>query len=429
MATILDKIAEIEDEMARTQRNKATANHLGMLKAKLAKLRRDLIAPPKSGGKGGDGFDVKRGSASSRVGLVGFPSVGKSTLLSSLTPTTSEAGDYEFTTLTCVPGIIQYNGARIQVLLFYDPSLLFGVDSIRSCSCFFPLTTLRFSSPAVVMFIPPCIKKKKKKKKCTILLFRKSSQLLDLPGIIEGANDGKGRGRQVIGTARTCDLICIVIDAMNSIGHKRLIEHELEGFGIRLNKKPPNLTFRRKERGGLNFTATVPLTHLNHEVVKSILYEYKVHNADVCLREDCTADDLIDVIEGNRRYIPCLYILNKCDQITMEELEILCRVPNTVPISAYKEWGYPYLLETMWTYLDLDRIYTKPKNCIPDYDSPVVLKKGSSVSDFCRSVHKDLLKDFKFAIVWGSSVKHNGQRCGLDHILEDGDIVQIVKKT
>jgi developmentally-regulated GTP-binding protein 1 len=57
----------------------------------------------------------------------------------------------------------------------------------------------------------------------------------------------------------------------------------------------------------------------------------------------------------------------------------------------------------MWTYLDLDRIYTKPKNCIPDYDSPVVLKKGSSVGDFCRSVHKDLLNNFKFAIVWGSS--------------------------
>jgi C-terminal region of MMR_HSR1 domain len=117
---------------------------------------------------------------------------------------------------------------------------------------------------------------------------------------------------------------------------QRLIEHELEGFGIRLNKKAPNLTFRKKERGGLNFTATVPLSHLNHDVVKSILSEYKVHNADVCLREDCTADELIDVIEGNRRYIPCLYILNKVDQITMEELEIMCRVPNTVPISAYK---------------------------------------------------------------------------------------------
>ena len=45
MATILDKIADIENEMARTQKNKATAGHLGMLKAKLAKLRRELITP------------------------------------------------------------------------------------------------------------------------------------------------------------------------------------------------------------------------------------------------------------------------------------------------------------------------------------------------------------------------------------------------
>jgi hypothetical protein len=159
--------------MARTQKNKATSGHLGMLKAKLAKLRRDLLDPTKGpgaggGGGGGDGFDVNK-VGDARVGFVGFPSVGKSTLLTKLTGTHSEAAAYEFTTLTAVPGIVRYRGAKIQ--------------------------------------------------------------MLDLPGIIEGAKDGKGRGRQVISTARTCNLILIVLDCLKPLTHKKLIEHgELSFF-------------------------------------------------------------------------------------------------------------------------------------------------------------------------------------------------------
>ena len=97
MATTLAKIQEIEAEMARTQKNKATNAHLGMLKAKVAKLKRELVDGVKgSGGGGGDGFDV-RASGNVRVGLIGFPSVGKSTLMSKLTGTHSEAAAYEFT--------------------------------------------------------------------------------------------------------------------------------------------------------------------------------------------------------------------------------------------------------------------------------------------------------------------------------------------
>ena len=56
---------------------------------------------------------------------------------------------------------------------------------------------------------------------------------------------------------------------------------------------------------------------------KAILREYKINNADINLKCDATEDDLIDVIEGNRKYIPCLYAMNKIDDITLEELNIL----------------------------------------------------------------------------------------------------------
>ncbi len=92
--SIQKQIEEIEAEMARTQKNKATNYHLGTLKAKLAKLRSELINGP--GGKSAGtknaerGFDVTK-SGDTRIGLVGFPSVGKSTLLTTLTGTRSEA--------------------------------------------------------------------------------------------------------------------------------------------------------------------------------------------------------------------------------------------------------------------------------------------------------------------------------------------------
>src|SRR6187551_770511 len=105
--------------MARTQKNKATSFHLGQLKAKLAKLKRELLTPSSGGGGGaGAGFDVARTGVAS-VGFIGFPSVGKSTLMSKLTGQHSEAAAYEFTTLTSVPGQVTYNGEYHPVRFFY----------------------------------------------------------------------------------------------------------------------------------------------------------------------------------------------------------------------------------------------------------------------------------------------------------------------
>ena len=90
--------------------------------------------------------------------------------------------------------------------------------------------------------------------------------MLDLPGIIEGAKDGKGRGRQVIAVAKTCNLIFVVLDVNKPLMDKKIIEAELEGFGIRINKTPPNIVFKKKDKGGLSITSTQPLTHIDSDV-------------------------------------------------------------------------------------------------------------------------------------------------------------------
>jgi ribosome-interacting GTPase 1 len=108
--------------------------------------------------------------------------------------------------------------------------------------------------------------------------------------------------------------------------------------------------------GGLNLNQCVPQSELDLDLVKSILSEYKIHNADISLRCDATTDDLIDVIEGNRIYIPCIYLLNKIDQISIEELDIIYKIPHTMPISAHHRWNFDDLLEMMWEYLRLVRM-------------------------------------------------------------------------
>lgn len=115
-------------------------------------------------------------------------------------------------------------------------------------------------------------------------------QVLDLPGIIEGAADGRGRGRQVISTARTCNLILVVLDAAKPVTHKKIIEQELFNFGIRINQKtPPDVKFVKKESGGIGYQEMVKQTKgMNADVARLVCKEYRVSCAEIILREDIT---------------------------------------------------------------------------------------------------------------------------------------------
>lgn len=78
-----------------------------------------------------------------------------------------------------------------------------------------------------------------------------------------------------------------------------------------------------------------------------------------------------------------VYCLNKIDAISIEELDLLYRIPNAVPISSEHGWNIDELMELMWDKLALKRVYTKPKGKAPDYSSPVVLRSNrSTVEDF-----------------------------------------------
>jgi ribosome-interacting GTPase 1 len=88
----------------------------------------------------------------------------------------------------------------------------------------------------------------------------------------------------------------------------------LETVGLRLNKTEPDVVIEKKPSGGVKFSHTVPLTKLGPDpgkTIYSILHEYKMHNAHVVVRQDVSVDEFIDVIEGNRKYIRCLYVYNK----------------------------------------------------------------------------------------------------------------------
>ncbi|KAI9829614.1 MAG: hypothetical protein M1826_005504 [Phylliscum demangeonii] len=364
------------------------------IKEKLARYRAQLLEPgPGASAGAGTGFDVSK-SGDARIALVGFPSVGKSTFLSKVTRTRSEVAAYSFTTLTAIPGVLEYGGAEIQVL--------------------------------------------------------------DLPGIIEGASEGKGRGRQVISAAKTSDLILMILDASKRTEQRALLEAELEAVGIRLNQEPPdpltessNIYLKAKKAGGMKITFQSPPENIDEKMIYNILRDYKLLNCEVLVRDNrATVDDLIDVImKDHRKYIKCLYVYNKIDSISLEFLDELAREPHTVVMSCELDLGIQDVIERCWQELHLIRVYTKrydpcgyllmnsgsvdgtcSKGIEPDFKEALIVRDKATIEDVCDQVHRSLKDNFKYAFVWGASARHVPQRVGLGHVVADEDVVSIVAK-
>ncbi len=359
--TLDEEIKAIEDEISKTKYNKATEGHIGRLKSKIARLR-DEVQKRASSKTGGEGFSVKK-SGDASVVLVGFPSVGKSTLLNSLTGAESAVAAYEFTTLDVVPGAMEYKGAAIQIL--------------------------------------------------------------DVPGLVRGAASGRGRGKEVIAVIRNADLAVILLDVFQLVHHDVLIQ-ELYEAGIRVNSRPPDITIKKKARGGVSISSTVELS-LDEDTIKTILGEYRIHNANVLIRENISIDQLIDAVLGNRKYIPGIVVINKIDLADEYALR-KCKekFPDALLVSADKKVHIDELKERLYEKLGFIRIYLKPQGKPADMDEPLIVRAGFTIGDVCDKLHRDFKKRFRYAQIWGDSAKHEGQRAGLDHMMYDNDILTIV---
>ena len=319
-------------------------------------------------GGGGDGYDVKRGGDSS-VALIGLPSVGKSTLLNQLTgKQISEVGAYEFTTLQAIPGVMHYEGASIQII--------------------------------------------------------------DLPGIISGASKGKGRGKQVLGVSRSADLILIVLDVFKAKDHLKLILDELFYVGIRTNESAPDIKITKTMKGGIGISSLKLLTHVTEKTIKTIMQEYRFLNADITIRTDLTVEQLIDSLEGNRVYIPAIFLVNKIDLATQENLNLIKKLlPEAIFISAENNENVAELRGIIFEQLKLIKVYLKPHGGEIDYEEPLIIQHGSTIADVCDKLHKNFKDEFRFARVWGDSVKHPGQKAMLHHQLYDEDVLTIIRSS
>lgn len=161
---------------------------------------------------------------------------------------------------------------------------------------------------------------------------------------------------------------------------------------------------------------------------RNILSDWKIHNADVLVREDITTDEFIDVVLGNRKYINCLYVYNKMDAVSLETVDQLARRPKSLVISCNLDLNLDYLKDRIWQELDLLRIYTKRKGEVPNFGEALIVRSGSTVEQACDSIHRTLSEQFRYGLVWGQSAKHKPQRVGLHHLLGDGDVLSIITK-
>jgi hypothetical protein len=350
------QIKRIEKEIRDTPYHKGTEHYIGLLRAKLSKLKDKVLDyEVRSKGGGGGGYAVKKQGDATLV-LIGPPSAGKSTLINKLTNANSKIAPYAFTTVSVIPGMMHYKNAYIQIL--------------------------------------------------------------DVPGLIEGAEEGKGRGREVLSVARGANLLVLITDVDRLPALER-IKNALERNGIRINKQKPNVAIEKKPSGGISIHSNLK-QELTDETIKDIAGEYGIKNADITIKEKLTIDTLIDSFSRSRVYVPVLEVVNKID------LKKLGTSEDIITISAENDVNIEILKEAIWEKLGLINIYLVKPDEEPGRDNPMVVKKGIKIHDVLGLLGEEFSENKNKAYIWGNGSKFPSQEVSFSTQVQEGMMIRFL---
>ncbi len=347
---IQKKIEAVEKELHDTPYDKSSQFHHGVLKAKLSKLKDMLEDKISGGGGGGEGYAIKH-SGDASVVLVGLPSVGKSTLLNAVTNAESKVGNYDFTTLGVIPGMMEYKGVRIQIL--------------------------------------------------------------DLPGIIEGAAKNKGFGRKVLSVIRASNLVVLMTD-IQRIDWLKKVESELYQAGIRMNQRPPKIHVHKTDRGAVQIVD--PHNSLDRNMMVEIVEEMGFGNVIIQLAEKIDSlDKFIDGLSKNRTYIPLVEVVTKIDTVKNFKPE-----KDIVYMSAGNGVGINEFKEAIWKGLGLVRVYLKKeRGGEADKLEPLIVKKTQTLNDVLIRISNNMRDDVSRAYIWGKNARFPGQEVSFKYQVFD----------
>jgi len=370
--TTEEKIRWLKEMIRTCPKHKGTEKLLAQLKKRLLKLEEELKKEKEKKSSKKSLFSIEK-TGEALVSIVGLPNVGKSSLMKALTEKEVLIANYPFTTSKPEVAVIDYEGSKVE--------------------------------------------------------------LVDLPPILEGFSEERG---EIFGIIKNSDLVLLVFDLSNDVEEQfKILIKEFENAKVKLGKEKPDIKIKKKERGGLNIIGNLKKEEI--EKIKEVLKIKKIMNADVKIGEKVSYKEVEEFL-NNYKFIKAIFVANKGDiegsKENFEELKELVDNFNKennskitlIPISVNLNRNIDLLKKKIWEELSLIRVFTKnPKKKEPDFP-PITLKKGSTIRDLVEKIHEDFLKKFSYAKVYGKSVKFQGQRVGLEHKLEDKDIVEIYLK-
>jgi ribosome-interacting GTPase 1 len=239
-------------------------------------------------------------------------------------------------------------------------------------------------------------------------------------------------GPRVFSLARNADGLLLMVDlTRNPAEQLTLLKSELQNSNIILDKAKGEVQVQRRAYGsGITLMGSGQLIDCSTKDIKNLLQSYRINSALVKIVGPVRLEEVESALFSENIYKPSLVIANKTDlaghNLDLSHLSKI--IGDTVPIISFscrKPQGKKRIGEAIFQILQIARIYTKTPSDKASSNTPVIIKKGSTVTDVSKKLHSRLYKNLRYARVWGESAKYPGQKVGSDHILQDGDIIEL----